>query len=325
MVFRYVALATLVAYSAVPLAVHAVAYCALRDPVNTIYELFPRADAYRSSVKTVGRHAREAVIDQLPFSLHFNELGRHTLYVAQRDGATIGFVHARSELGEWGLTEFAWALTPDLRIQGVKVQRARDPSLRQRVKHKLAPAVVGKDLSALQKQYGDLAAEDSAAAMLVTSAMKTLVITQNVWRSEVIGLDVIGVAKQVFPEASKSHQLADLHDEEAMLRLTRLELEESPIFDRSALVGYRVERDDGAPLAMAVYSPFELDNPHRQLVWLIAPDGEIKAVHNQQSGRVDHDFQSVLGYAPESARECSTLADIAALEMATLARRHLSD
>jgi len=31
----------------------AVAYCALRDPVNTIYELFPEADSYRSSVQTI--------------------------------------------------------------------------------------------------------------------------------------------------------------------------------------------------------------------------------------------------------------------------------
>lgn len=78
----------------------AVAYCALRDLVNTIYTLFPEADAYRSSVKTIGRSARQAVLDQLPFKIHFNELGRHTLYMALQNGDVIGMVHARSEMTE---------------------------------------------------------------------------------------------------------------------------------------------------------------------------------------------------------------------------------
>ena len=65
-------------------AVHAQAFCALRDPNRQIYRLFPKATSYRSIVRTVGKDARREVGARLPFNLHFNELGRHTLYVPMR-------------------------------------------------------------------------------------------------------------------------------------------------------------------------------------------------------------------------------------------------
>ena len=61
---------------------NAQAFCALRDPQRQINVLFPEATSFRSIVRTVDEAARSEVAERLPFSLHFNELGRHTLYVA---------------------------------------------------------------------------------------------------------------------------------------------------------------------------------------------------------------------------------------------------
>ena len=73
------------------------AFCALRDPVSSIYQLYPNANAYRSIVRTVDKQTREHVISHLPsLRLHFSEMGRHTLYVALQDGKKLGYVHVLS-------------------------------------------------------------------------------------------------------------------------------------------------------------------------------------------------------------------------------------
>ena len=132
------------------------AYCALRDPVATIYELFPEADNYRTVVRTVDRNTRKAVQELTQLKLHFNELGRHSLYIAQRGDAVLGYVHARSELGEWGLIELAWGIETDETIRGVKVQRARDPGLLEPgAMDAHRPALLGKNLTQLQSGLTD--------------------------------------------------------------------------------------------------------------------------------------------------------------------------
>ena len=60
-------------------AIQAQAYCALRDPVRQIGELYP-GHSYVSHVGVVTTAARKEVSNRLPFTLHFNELGSHTLY-----------------------------------------------------------------------------------------------------------------------------------------------------------------------------------------------------------------------------------------------------
>jgi len=102
------------------------AYCALRDPVRQVYELYPGATSYRSIVRTVGAKHRLIIAERLPFTMHFTELGRHTLYAALDGNKPIGLVHVRSERGQWGLVEIAWATDLDMRIVDFKFQRCRE-------------------------------------------------------------------------------------------------------------------------------------------------------------------------------------------------------
>ena len=101
----------------VPPIVHGQAYCALRDPVSTIQEFAPGSSGHRSIVETVSGSARAKVSEKLPFTIHFNELGKHTLYVVLKDGRPDGLVHARSEKGKWGLVEIVWFFDLDLNVQ----------------------------------------------------------------------------------------------------------------------------------------------------------------------------------------------------------------
>ena len=79
--------------------VSAQAYCGLRDPVRNIYRIYPEADAYRSIVRSVDKRTRTLVSERLPFTLHFNELAKHTVYVAVKETLPVGLVHVRSEKG----------------------------------------------------------------------------------------------------------------------------------------------------------------------------------------------------------------------------------
>ena len=305
----------------------AVAYCALRDPVNTIYGLFPEADGYRSSVQTVGREAREAVAERLPFELHFNELGRHTLYVALKNGEPLGFVHARSEAGGWGITEFAWAIELDLSIRTVKIQRSRDPSLRRISASELLGMVGGRSLESLRAEYSSTSAKaKSPKRLLLASAMKTLVITETVWPVE-LALDAkLASFSAMFSESLKGiaavDRIALLFNEPTVELLTANGLTESPTFLRDKLIGYHLKDNAGETMAVAVETPFDLETPERMLWWLVSPYGEILNVIDGDQLMPSKAFEAAVGKAPAGIKSCSTLVDLAALEISLVSRGH---
>lgn len=304
---------------------HAMAYCALRDPVNTIYDLFPAADSYRSSVRTVDRRARQAVLERLPFSLHFNELGRHTLYVAQIGKAQpLGFVHARSELEEWGITEYAWALSPQLEVIGVKVQRSRDPLNKTLVTTPSYTRVIGRNVTQLVQQYKTALDENNRRlASFIASALKSIVITRSVWRDEVDAAALLSVTQGVFPDAELLRPIAELLPEKTLKRLASLEMRSSPVFDRRQLEGYVVVDSAGSALGVILTTPFADGENERTLWWFVSADGQIRRVVDHHTLGSDADFASVVGVAaPRELASCSTMADIAALEITTIARAH---
>jgi hypothetical protein len=66
------------------------AYCSLRDPLVAIQTLYPDATQHRSIVRPVDEKVRTIVAERLPFTLHFNEIGKHTLYLVMNDSDEIG-------------------------------------------------------------------------------------------------------------------------------------------------------------------------------------------------------------------------------------------
>lgn len=173
------------------------AFCALRQPHRAQQRLFPESSSLETFTDEVTSAHRAEVKSELKFTVHQAELGLHTLYAAFKgEGESkehIGYIHVRSEEGEWGLIEITWALTPDLKIRDFFFQRCRDLArdevqkdlfksfLKGKSSDDLRPAL-SKEGTALSSPIKGLTEEAQGLAYrLVRSALKTLAVTKAVW------------------------------------------------------------------------------------------------------------------------------------------------
>ncbi len=169
------------------------AFCSLRDPILAIQHLYPNYNRYRSIVRPIDREVRNRVSQRLPFTLHYNEIGKHTLYLISENDSALGFVQARSELSDWGLIEIAWAITPELTIKGLDFQRCRSPQCNDDVKSQIQSAIGGmsfQDLVQLINADGSDLTDNAKSLFpqnrrlhltIVRSALKTLAVTELAW------------------------------------------------------------------------------------------------------------------------------------------------
>ncbi len=190
------ALVVLAMGAAVSPRVNAQPYCTLRDPIREIYALYPAASSYRSLVHTVDDDARRTVALRLPFELHRDELGSHTVYAAMMRDTPLGIIHARSEQSEWGLVEIAWALDLDLHVVDFHFQRCRAPGRAAVEADGFRSQFTGKSLDELRAMLSDDGQRlnaamisvpegaDDLAAAVVRSGLKTIAVTAIVWRED---------------------------------------------------------------------------------------------------------------------------------------------
>lgn len=170
------------------------AYCSLRDPIGAMQSSFPQLDHYRSIVRVVDETNRASILETLPFTIHENELGTHTLYtVFADDDELIGVIHVRTERSRWGLTEIAWALNSDLEIVGMHFQRSRDRHRGYIESEAFQKKIRGKnfdELRGLLSNDGDsindavlVIPRDSheLALSVIRSALKTISATNTIW------------------------------------------------------------------------------------------------------------------------------------------------
>lgn len=176
-----------------PNKAHAVAYCALRDPVLAMQIFYPGFSSYRSHLGIVGQNLRHILDERLPYPLHFNEFGKHTLYVAYDGDQAIGLVHARTEKGDWGLDELVWSFNLDLTVRDFRFQRSRSrwkaelqkPAFKEMLRGKGFAELLqllNSDGSMLAQHHSGLPHDaEKLAATVVRSALKTIVVTEYVW------------------------------------------------------------------------------------------------------------------------------------------------
>jgi hypothetical protein len=193
-------------------------HCALRDPKKSVFEGFPEADGYRAIVRDVDKNQRSLIEANLPFRVHFNEIGKHTLYVALRGKRPIGIAHARSEESRWGLVEIVWYFDLDMKVRSFRFQRVRSrhgPALEQSA---FAEKLVGRDMKALRgllTPKGALAEAarpvpkraDGLALTVLRSALKTIIVTRSVWERQLQGLGELELAIDLFPEGRTTRRL----------------------------------------------------------------------------------------------------------------------
>jgi hypothetical protein len=176
---------------------YSVAYCALRDPVRKIYRLFPEATSYRSIVHEIDESTQQQVKSSIPFSIHKDELGQHTLYIAMDEQTPLGIVHSRSEVGLWGLIEIVWAFDFDMNVVDFEFQRCRERACKlvenlgfRQILQEKSTAELSAMLDQDQMAYPANIANDEEAKVLaktiIRSAIKTARVTELSWHDELL-------------------------------------------------------------------------------------------------------------------------------------------
>jgi len=173
------------------------AFCSLRDPNIAITTLYDEQISFRSVVNIITDKDRNFISSLLPFTLHRDEVGKHTLYFILKEGKTVGFVQARSELSDWGVVEIAWAINLDMTVQGFFYQRCRSSQCRSDKVAKLQRLMRGKtfyqlrdllnrdgevDFSRLDASFGEIA---HIVQLTLQSALKTLALTESAWQRDI--------------------------------------------------------------------------------------------------------------------------------------------
>lgn len=314
------------------------AYCALRDPVRGIHKVYPKAETFRSIVRTIDERVRQNVAKELPFTLHFNELGRHTLYVATRDSRPIGLVHVRSEQGTWGMVEIAWAFDIQLRVTNFVLQRCRS---RQR-QHIKDPAfkkqLVGKDFATIRAMLSkdgkhlkrgaitvDPAATDLAVT-IVRSCLKTMAATRHGWAQELDLLNVLDHAYTAFPGAKHIEQIRDVYNPMVFGELDR-HLDsggKSNLEAKSALL-VRVRDGDQNVVGWVLRSRWRSMGREVVLWWNVTPDLRIKDVIPEggwPSKDIELAFRKVRGMTFKDVPSCATSAQVVGAEALVVVRTH---
>lgn len=318
-----------------PAAALAEAYCALRDPTGAIAEMYPDADAHQSVVRTIGPEVRDEIAGSLPFTLHFNELGKHTLYLVLRENQPLGFIHARTEPGRWGLVEIVWALTPDLRIRDFRFQRCRAPSCSSLSDAAFVRQLAGRDIDGLLELLtpeGDalrsngLQVPDGAeelALAVVRSAAKTIAVTRSAWPDSVSYIQARRIAWQRFRVAITLEPVAQAYPAEALSELDRALAGGRTAVRRDTVSAYRVKNSDGEYLGTVFDASWATAGQSGRFVWAFSKGGHVLGVDTVAawpSNEARAAFERLIDQPIPSTESCSGAAELVASELGLLSR-----
>ncbi len=313
-----------------PVVVWANAYCSLRDPVVAIHNLFPTASNHKSIVKIVGKDARVALKDVLPFTLHFNELGKHTLYVALRGNDAKGFIHARTELTEKGLVEIAWALNLDLSVEDFYIQRCRNVAckdenikfLRQYIKNKSFEEVLAiyhlKDTLFSEELSHKTEEVQSLVRSIIQSALKTMVVTELVWGDDIEKISSLAFAKQHYPHASNAKKIRTSLSKVELKKIQQKFGNDVNYINHETVNSFKITDDNQNTLAYFVKAGWNAGKNSGKFSWLISPLGKVMAVRPNSSWpnlEIESSFNTVVGQNIKSPSNCSTFAEVAISEL----------
>lgn len=303
------------------------AYCSLRDPVAAIRQLYPDSNQYRSLVQVVSADARDEISERLPFTLHFNEIGQHTLFLALDNKRAVGFVHARSELSEWGIIELAWAINLDLSIEGVSFQRCRSPRCTEQFAATLSSDLQGKSFAEIRGLLNDNGNQlepalvrryqhDAPLALsVVRSALKTLAVTEISWAEDVASIrrDAMARANLAAETGLEIRKLAGFLPAAAAGPKTATRSMINPESVQVHLV-LKNSREVGR----LVEAHWRQGGIGGDVLWLFSPQGtviDIQSARKWQNTEVAAAFRGVIGQQFSEDRHCSSATEIVGKEL----------
>jgi hypothetical protein len=301
------------------------AYCSLRDPVAAIQQLYPESNRYRSLVRLIDQEIRTEISREMPFSLHFNELGKHTLFLALADEKPVGFVHARSEISDTGMIEVAWAISLDMTIQGFYFQRCRSPRCNTDLTKKILGQLQGKsfhEILSLLSQDGlklneldssDFAEDKALVLSVIRSALKTLKVTELAWETDIariqrnrISLDLLKSNENVVIKKIVHAGESTQENNESMISTDSIEV--------------HLVLQDGKEVGRLVEADWKQGEYAGEFLWLFSPQGhviDIQPKQKWQSSEVASSFSDVIGQQFSKNMSCSSATEIAGKELFT--------
>lgn len=316
--------------------VDARAYCALRDPVKAIKLLFPESAKHHSIVKAVNADVRDKLGELLPFTLHFNELGKHTLYVVSNEGQeAIGFVHVRSELTKWGLVEIAWGFKPDLTVRNVYFQRCRIPDCKGQYLTDILELTVGKSYGELLNYISpdgetlkpELAKKyDKASPFIlaaIKSGLKTIMVTSTVWQMEVMKINRQLLINHNFNGVSKIALNNMSVSNERLVELEKLMGGGGSVINRESTKVFNLSQE-GVDIGAIVTADWRDGDFLGTFNWLFDPEGEVLAIQpipGWPDAEISKSFEELKGTKLNDADECHSAAELAGYELYFLSRK----
>lgn len=312
------------------------AYCSLRDPVAAIQKLYPASNRYRSLVRLIDQKVRTGISRQMPFSLHFNEIGQHTLFLALSDERPVGFVHARSEISNTGMIELAWAISLDMTVQGFYFQRCRSPRCNESLTKKISSELQGKSFeevrlflsqdglrfnSTYPNRYGE---DESLVLSVIRSALKTLKVTELAWAED--------IAKIQRDQISLDHLKSSGNLEYKRIRAT-VDKNDPSSYDsmiNTDSIEVHLVLQNGKEVGRLVEAGWQQGQYNGELIWLFSPQGDvidIKSKQKWQSTEVASSFAEVIGQKFSKNMSCSSATEVAGKELFTAGfpTRHSTD
>ena len=311
------------------LASFAEAFCALRDPLTGIYKLYPQATSYRSIVRTIDQGTREMVRTNLPpNTLHFGELGRHTLYIALQDDKPIGMVHVRSEESKWGLVEVAWAINLDMSVHDFTFQRARSSARHLLEQDSFRRPLIGQNFGSLKKMLVDgthanpkiLSIPKGAEALssvLLRSGLKTLLLTRLAWKTDLDEINLLHQAKLSFSDAHRLIFSKNIFTVNIINALRKEFGNASTGLDRDSVVTAKVADKKGRILGAIYLSKASIDGDQQFLYWSIDRNLRLVNVTNLSPWpdvNSEQSFKKLTGKSFNHQEDCNNQQELMALE-----------
>jgi len=312
------------------------AYCALRDPVETIQKLYPGATSHRSIVRVIDETTRNAVAKEIPpNTLHFSELGKHTLYIVFRHMQPLGYVHVRSEASDWGLVEVAWAIDTDLRIKDFAFQRCRCRHKGMIEEQAFRSQLWGRDAKGIQAllevgsqrvDMTQLKVDKKAASLaetVVRSGLKTLVVTELAWKEEVRRVResaALETSRMYFSTVKSVERVEEVMTSELIGRLDILLSNADVGINRESVLVFVAKDAQGTLLGGVYQADVMLGAEQARLNWVVDQDGMVVAINNEARWSDERDrssFERLIGKRFSQESECNSRTELMALEVVT--------
>ncbi len=158
--------------------------CVWRDPERTMQKIFPQARDYETIERKISGEKAGVIENRLGKPLDPGEREDWIFYkIRGNKGEPLGYVLTDAEKGEYGAIEIVMGITPEGKVAGVYIQRARerDKEFKSRDfldqfigKTKENPLHIGKDIKA----------EGSLPAEQVSFAARKMLIMYDELRKE---------------------------------------------------------------------------------------------------------------------------------------------